>query len=55
MTFSSNDRKIHINMITCLEMKSFMPEYASIIMFYHVNLACYHARVGLFMFVFSCK
>ena len=41
MTFSWNDRKIHINMITCMEMKSFMPSYALIIMFYRVNLACY--------------
>ena len=45
MTFSWNDRKLHINMITCMKMKSFVPYYASIIMFYHVNLACYqHAR-----------
>ena len=28
-------------MITCMKMKSFMPSYASIIIFYHVNLACY--------------
>ena len=25
LTFSWNDRKIYINMITCMEMKSFMP------------------------------
>ena len=25
LTFSWNDRKIHINMITCMEIKSFMP------------------------------
>ena len=25
LTFSWNDRKIHINMITCIEMKSVMP------------------------------
>ena len=41
MNFSWNDRKILINMITCMEMKSFMPYYALIIMFYRVTLACY--------------
>ena len=25
LTFSWNDRKIYINMITCMEIKSFMP------------------------------
>ena len=28
-------------MITCMEMKSFILKYASKIMFYHVNIACY--------------
>ena len=28
-------------MITCMEMKSFILKYASKIMFYDVNIACY--------------
>ena len=30
-------------MITCIEMKSFILKYASKIMFYDVNIACYHS------------
>ena len=30
-------------MITCMKMKSFILKYASKIMFYDVNIACYHA------------
>ena len=29
-------------MITCMKMKSFILKYASKIMFYAVNIACYH-------------
>ena len=36
-----------------MEIKSFMPYYASIIMFYHVNLACYHISRTLFCMKFS--
>ena len=31
-------------MITCMEMKSFILKYASKIMFYDVNIACYQIR-----------
>ena len=42
MTFKENNRKIHISTITCMKMKSFILKYASKIMFYYVNIACYH-------------
>ena len=29
-------------MITCMKMKSFILKYASKLMFYDVNIACYH-------------
>ena len=29
-------------MITCMKMKSFVLKYVSKIMFYDVNIACYH-------------
>ena len=29
-------------MITCMKMKSFILKYASKIMFYDVNITCYH-------------
>ena len=34
-------------MITCMKMKSFILKYASKIMFYAVNIACYHSPIGL--------
>ena len=43
MTFEENNRKIHISMITCMKMRSFILKYASKIMFYDVNIACYHS------------
>ena len=36
-------------MITCMEMKSFILKYASKIMFYDVNIACYHVPHVLVM------
>ena len=33
-------------MITCMEMKSFILKYASKIMFYDINIACYHVGIG---------
>ena len=41
MTFHIIIEKIHISMITCMKMKSFILKYASKIMFYDVNIACY--------------
>ena len=45
MTFHIIIEKIHISMITCMKMKSFILKYASKIMFYDVNIACYQLGI----------
>ena len=47
MTFKENNRKIHIITITCMKMKSFILKYASKIMFYDVNIACYQGSKAI--------
>ena len=47
MIYCGMIEKIQINIITCMEMKLFIPYHASKIMFYNVYLACYHYRTSL--------
>ena len=36
-------------MITCMKIKSFILKYASKIMFYDANIACYHKPCGNYL------
>ena len=36
-------------MITCIQIECFMPYFASIIMIYHVKIACYHKGIEQLM------